>query len=567
LHRWLRGEPILARPISAPVRVWMWCKRKPALASLSATLMAALLVGVITITYQWRVAVELKKQADRARDAAVASGQAATKARDEAIVSQKAAVAARAEAEQNALIAGQQATSALGTLQALIVAVQKDLNVPRLYAFRKKLLDLALARVNIVANIYDKSTSREATALAANLELAKIYRELGEGEKAHKGFEKCLAIARERVKIKEGSDSSRQNLANVCLELAGSGQAYRRDMNASMELNNEAVKIWEDIVNNPKPAGFPIDPIVKGFWQAEAHQRLGICHYRLGDLEKARDEYQKAYDLRLALIKRFPNVAAFPQDLSYSEMALAETAFRLGDPIQAEKRYDEVLRQREVAAAAKGGGDTVSRRKELAAVHYMIGEFKMETGDLKSSANHLDECLKIRQTITADDPESAILKRGLAIAFHRRGNLADLQKNAKDATEAYQKALGLRKGLANEPEADDSAQVELAITMPHGGDVTEAAALADRIASAPKIDREYRFDLARCYAQCGRATREKKDANTAANQAQAEVYWLKAIEQLRKAVAEGYRDRVSLETEPDLAPIRNRDDFKALLPK
>ena len=38
LNRWLNGEPIKARPVSTTVRAWMWCKRKPALAGLSAAL-------------------------------------------------------------------------------------------------------------------------------------------------------------------------------------------------------------------------------------------------------------------------------------------------------------------------------------------------------------------------------------------------------------------------------------------------------------------------------------------------------------------------------------------------
>jgi hypothetical protein len=40
---------------------------------------------------------------------------------------------------------------------------------------------------------------------------------------------------------------------------------------------------------------------------------------------------------------------------------------------------------------------------------------------------------------------------------------------------------------------------------------------------------------------------------------------VKAVDAVRTAVREGFRDRVYLETEPDLEPIRNRDDFKALL--
>ena len=34
LRRWLKGEPIQARPVGAVERVWRWSKRRPALATL-----------------------------------------------------------------------------------------------------------------------------------------------------------------------------------------------------------------------------------------------------------------------------------------------------------------------------------------------------------------------------------------------------------------------------------------------------------------------------------------------------------------------------------------------------
>jgi len=48
LGRWLRGEPILARPVSRPEKVWRWCRRKPLVASLSlavSTLVLVVLIG------------------------------------------------------------------------------------------------------------------------------------------------------------------------------------------------------------------------------------------------------------------------------------------------------------------------------------------------------------------------------------------------------------------------------------------------------------------------------------------------------------------------------------------
>ena len=46
LNRWLRGEPIAARPVGPVVRLRMWAKRKPALAGLSAALIVASIAGV-----------------------------------------------------------------------------------------------------------------------------------------------------------------------------------------------------------------------------------------------------------------------------------------------------------------------------------------------------------------------------------------------------------------------------------------------------------------------------------------------------------------------------------------
>lgn len=57
LRRFTAGEPIKARPISAPQRAWRWCRRRPAIAGLLAGLFVSLTSGLLGVSYfYWEAA-------------------------------------------------------------------------------------------------------------------------------------------------------------------------------------------------------------------------------------------------------------------------------------------------------------------------------------------------------------------------------------------------------------------------------------------------------------------------------------------------------------------------------
>ncbi len=56
LRRWLRGEPIHARPVSVAEKLWSWCRRRPQLAFATALISLASLAALITILVLWRTA-------------------------------------------------------------------------------------------------------------------------------------------------------------------------------------------------------------------------------------------------------------------------------------------------------------------------------------------------------------------------------------------------------------------------------------------------------------------------------------------------------------------------------
>jgi len=83
LERWLRGEPVQARPVGLLRRGRRWCRRRPLIAGLVAALALALL-GVFTgILFQWRRTETARRDAEAAHRAAETSARESQEALNE----------------------------------------------------------------------------------------------------------------------------------------------------------------------------------------------------------------------------------------------------------------------------------------------------------------------------------------------------------------------------------------------------------------------------------------------------------------------------------------------------
>ncbi len=81
LERWLRDEPIVARPVGGGEWLWRWCRRNRGIAAALAGLLATLLVGIIVASW---LAVVASKNADRADSNADRAERAAAAAKENA---------------------------------------------------------------------------------------------------------------------------------------------------------------------------------------------------------------------------------------------------------------------------------------------------------------------------------------------------------------------------------------------------------------------------------------------------------------------------------------------------
>jgi WD40 repeat protein len=82
LRRYLKGEPIQARPVGRLERAWRWARRRPAVAGLLALLLLVLAIGLPAVTVLWLQADAARKNVEKERDATARAKEQTERDRD-----------------------------------------------------------------------------------------------------------------------------------------------------------------------------------------------------------------------------------------------------------------------------------------------------------------------------------------------------------------------------------------------------------------------------------------------------------------------------------------------------
>lgn len=168
LRRFLADRPILARRITPAERFVRWCRRSPAVASLTAMVAVALIAGTIGSSWQAIRATRAEQLADQRSIAEADARRAADVARSAESEQRKLAEVKQAEAEANYRHARETVDKYFS-----LVSENTLLDVPGLQPLRKDLLEAA-------ADFYDASTLQRADDPAALAELARTHLQLSQ---------------------------------------------------------------------------------------------------------------------------------------------------------------------------------------------------------------------------------------------------------------------------------------------------------------------------------------------------------------------------------------------------
>jgi serine/threonine-protein kinase len=552
LRRYLSGEPIVARPVSLPERLWRWCRRNPRTAiPTAASILLFLIAFGISAGSAWALAAlnaDLKTETTKAKT-------------QERIAKQKAK-----EATEAKVLADERADIALNTISNALTTINTGFKSENpLHTLRQQLGELTVRDLSKLESMMSSSGITErATTLSYHKMMYELYRDSGQTKNAWDHMSKAHAIARQRIKDQDGSTASRYNLAIICLDMAAVSQVINRDMQVAQKYANESATLLEDVLANPKPGKKDPGQIDIIEWLSDAYSTVAVLHVRLGSPSNALRNFEKSQSTREGVFKNgefksLGDVARRQRELELTKksaltvMGIADMHFRLDHADDARTFYAKAIAIHE--DQAQQYPNNLDLRFRLANACNQAGYVHLVRGDMEEADRLLSRAIKLYTELSRLVQNNVDVYQRFAIAHLRAGILKQLQKD--DAAEAhFAECLKIRTALAKDTE-NVSRQRELLVALARASKHQEAAALAEKLLMTVKPpDIELLLDVARAYAQCSVAV--------AGDEAAAEAFRVKAVDAISQAVKQGHKDKVYLATEPDFMPIRERDDFKAL---
>ena len=506
LRAWLDSRPIAARRVGPAERAWLWCRRRPAVAALSAAVALAVVGGAAaTIAVQYA--------ANRRLDAKNFELDRANAGLRIAIGQKDQANAALAQANIRVQARFDLAREAIRSLKQG-VEEEETLKEGRLRPLRDKLLGSARRFYDRLGELLRGQPDAGSKAVLAEsyAELGELIDRIGQKPEAREAYRKAVAIRRE-LETEGTGPSARVELARA-LNALGWEASQLDDHAGAIAAFEEARSLAEPLATG---AGATI----------EARRALGLAYFRAGQAlaatgaeGRALAAYRRAREVREPLARE---AAAAPDD----RFAFADTIVGIGDLLEStgdlagalteQRKAQELLR--DLAAEHPA---VPEYRRDLAASHNRVGIVLYLTGDLAGALAEDCKDLELMRALAAEHPAVPEYRFDLAVCHKQVGSLLHLTGNLAGALAEYRKGQELVRALAAEYPAVPEYRLDLAVShLLIGGPLTTAgrpaeglpelesarSLLEDLARSGPNVP-EYRDRLAATLNAAGNALRD-----------------------------------------------------------
>jgi tetratricopeptide (TPR) repeat protein/tRNA A-37 threonylcarbamoyl transferase component Bud32 len=595
IQRYLADELVEARPPSAGYRLKKFVRRHKGQVIASGLVLFALLTGIVGTTLGL---IEAKRQEK------IAIGNEVEAKRLE-----KIAVENEQKARASEKVAADQAELALNTLGLLITKVQAQLG--KQPGAQQLKLDLLQTAMNGLKQVTGGAAGKmRRNTMDAYFRMGAIARELGNTADASKYWQQFYDMAQSALKDTPDNERLKLEMAWACrflgelsVELGDLRKALEYYQSAlALRKQLAAVPLRERMRRNEKLAEEDrLTPRLNVLQLSEEYTRIGLIHYFLGDSGQAEEPVLKSLALREDLLNETArdqaalfmtvNPAALPTVLcvvacipgqveKVSEMRrnlarnyhlVGEIYFRLRNLKRSRVYYQKCEDTREVILRDDENSVELLKQigkprppdyrlmSDLAEFHQMYGAMLFSLGaPLPEVLPHIDRSIALSRRVLEID-KGVEPRQNLAKALYSRGVVAARAGDDTLAARCFQECLEIREELADKDVRSYRKKADLLEVLARVGRHERAAQLAEKLRLDHQKDSEFLICAARCYAQCSLAVPDKPALRG--------QYLKMALAALQSVLEGGYKDVITLETHPDLDPVRENPAFKKLMEK
>jgi len=338
---------------------------------------------------------------------------------------------------------------------------------------------------------------------------------------------------------------------------------------------------------------------------------LGDMDARIGRLPQAEDHYRSAIRIFERLAGREPEVLAHRADLAKSWFSLGKAFDLAVEPSQAKDAFEKALAIR--TTLAHDDPALVDLQNELASSYEQVGHWHLKRNDLASARSAYQHAADVWKAIHAAHPDSFFHAINLAAAYMDLGRVASSESKHQEAAEWFGRGVGLLDGpaaagpwgerareklvegldgraqalaalsrfeegirdlgraleLATNPAARDILKEHRALARIRQGDHARAAEDAANLARNPSASPSRLYNLACVLSLAAKAAGDDSHLDADDRLKLRKSYAKDAVDLLERAAAGGFFDDPKTSTllrdDPDLASLRPREDFQALL--
>jgi serine/threonine protein kinase/tetratricopeptide (TPR) repeat protein len=472
------------------------------------------------------------------------------------------------------------------------------------------LRDAVALQKKLAADFPNQPEFRQDLALS-QVQRGTLLRDLGQTAEAEAAYNDALALQKKLV-------SEFPNRSDYRSELAGSYYSLAILLHKTYR-PREAEAAWRSALTLRKQLAVDF-PMVPSHQHDQAVTLTSLA--TLLRVTRRPEEAEQAYREALAIGKRltaeFPNLPDFREGLALTLNNLGVLMSHLRRQKEAESAYrDAVAHWKQLV------NDLPNRpfvRQELARSHSNLGVVLAATGRSKEAESTYNDALTLWKQLTDEFPNRPDFRQEQARAHDNLSSLLRNSRRPKEAESAWRNALALRKQLVADFPMVPDFHNELAGTLvnlagmhkqrrefaaavslleearPHHQAALMAnpnnpayrgfyrknlsvlaeslLELADHARLATTADNLARFGFqpatdtynAACFLCHCVTLAEKDDKLAEARRKQlASSYADRALTLLRQAVANGYKDAAHMREDPDLKPLRGREEFQKLL--